>query len=403
MAEKAKIPAIRFKGFTDAWEQHELGEIYTERNERGYDSLQILSVSIHHGVSNKELDSNALGKEVRRSEDKSLYKHVYFGDLVFNMMRAWQGAIGVVKFEGMVSPAYITAIPSAQLFPLFMDYCLRRDRTIIQMNNLSYGVTDFRKRLYWDSFINILCLIPSSHEQERITAFLTQLDKLITLQQRKFEKLQNVKKAMLDKMFPNNGSNVPEMRFAGFTDAWEQRKLNELGNIVTGSTPSTQIEGYYSDNGIPWVTPTDISENITFSTERKLSTAGQKVGRIVPKNTILVTCIASIGKNTMLGTTGSFNQQINGLIPNEKKNSPYFLFAESAQWSAKMKKSAAAGTMQIVNKADFSELTTKVPTLAEQQQIGVFFCNLDNLISLHQRKLEKLQNIKKACLEKMFV
>ena len=99
-----------------------MGDVYTERNKRGNDSLKILSVSIHHGVSNEELDSNTLGKEVRRSEDKSLYKHVYLGDLVLNMMRAWQGAVGVVKSEAMVSPAYITAVPSAELYPLFMDF-----------------------------------------------------------------------------------------------------------------------------------------------------------------------------------------------------------------------------------------------------------------------------------------
>ncbi|MCP3780435.1 restriction endonuclease subunit S [Paenibacillus sp. MZ03-122A] len=195
------VPEIRFAGFTDAWEQRRLGELYTERKERGYDSLQILSVSIHHGVSNEELDSDTLGKKVRRSEDKSLYKHVYFGDLVLNMMRAWQGAIGVVKSEGMVSPAYITAIPNAQLYPLFMDYCLRRDEMILQMNNLSYGVTDFRKRLYWDSFINVLCSIPSLAEQERITDFFTHLDNLITLHQRELYSLENLKKSLLQQMF----------------------------------------------------------------------------------------------------------------------------------------------------------------------------------------------------------
>ncbi|KGK87413.1 hypothetical protein DP73_14220 [Desulfosporosinus sp. HMP52] len=195
------FPEVRFPEFTDAWKQRNLGEIYTERKERGYDSLQILSVSIHHGVSNEELDSDTLGKKVRRSADKSLYKHVHFGDLVLNMMRAWQGAIGVVKSEGMVSPAYITAIPSAELYPLFMDYCLRRDEAIIQMNNLSYGVTDFRKRLYWDSFINVLCRIPSVPEQQRITIFFSNLDHLITLHQRKLKHLQEQKKALLQQMF----------------------------------------------------------------------------------------------------------------------------------------------------------------------------------------------------------
>ncbi|MDD3335684.1 MAG: restriction endonuclease subunit S [Eubacteriales bacterium] len=197
----ATVPEIRFSGFTDAWEQRKLSEVYTERNERGNDALPILSVSIHHGISNGELDSDSLGKQVRRSEDKSLYKHVESGDLVLNMMRAWQGAVGVARTEGMVSPAYITAAPCDQLFPSFMDHCLRRRVIINQMDNLSYGVTDFRKRLYWDSFIRVECSLPSPREQEQIASLFDALDHLITLHQRELEKLKNLKKAMLEKMF----------------------------------------------------------------------------------------------------------------------------------------------------------------------------------------------------------
>lgn len=199
--EGEKFPEIRFAGFTDAWEQWKLGEIYTERNERGSDSLQIFSVSIHSGISDGELDTENLGKFVRRSADKSTYKHVYWGDLVFNMMRAWQGALGVVKNEGMVSPAYISAIPSDGVYPPFMDYALRRKATVNEINNLSYGVTDFRKRLYWDSFVRVNCFLPSTVEQERIHGFLRNLDSLITLHQRKCEKLKKVKSAMLERMF----------------------------------------------------------------------------------------------------------------------------------------------------------------------------------------------------------
>lgn len=197
-------------------------------------------------------------------------------------------------------------------------------------------------------------------------------------------------------------NKTPAVRFIGFAEDWEQRKLGDLGTITTGSTPSTAIPDYYSDDGIVWVTPTDICENITFESARKLSYLGQQVGRVVPKNTILVTCIASIGKNTMLGNTGSFNQQINGLTPNENECDPYFLLTESALWSAKMKSSAAAGTMQIVNRTEFSELKTWLPSLIEQQAISDFFRQLDHLITLHQRKYEKLKNIKKSMLEKMF-
>ena len=268
---------------------------------------------------------------------------------------------------------------------------------------MSQATNSANKNISQSVLENLELAIPSKSEQQKIGAYFSNLDHLITLHQRKYDKLVMSKKSMLEKMFPKNGQTKPEIRFSGFIDDWEQRKLGELGTITTGDTPSTSIPDYYSDDGIVWVTPTDICENITFESARKLSDLGQQVGRVVPKNTILVTCIASIGKNTMLGNTGSFNQQINGLTPNENKYDPYFLLTESALWSAKMKGSAAAGTMQIVNRTEFSELKTWLPSLIEQQAIGAFFKQLDHLITLHQRELEKLKKIKLSMLEKMFV
>ena len=175
--------------------------------------------------------------------------------------------------------------------------------------------------------------------------------------------------------------------------------------IITGSTPSTSLKYYYtddSDEGIVWVTPTDIINNITVESEKRLTSLGQKVAHIVPQNTILVTCIASIGKNTMLIDRGSFNQQINGLIPYKNKYEPYFLLTESFIWSNKMKSSAPVGTMQIVNRKEFSEIDADIPNKSEQNSVGSFFRTLDHLITLHQRKFEKLKIIKKSMLENLF-
>ena len=195
---------------------------------------------------------------------------------------------------------------------------------------------------------------------------------------------------------------VPSIRFKGFSDDWEQRKLGEIGDVITGTTPDTNNSEYYSDDGIPWVTPTDIISDVTFSSAKKLSELGREVARVVPKNSILVTCIASIGKNTILGTEGSFNQQINCIIPREKEFDPYFLYSESEIWANEMSGWASSGTMQIVNKSEFSALVTCVPNYQEQGIIGQFFYKIDTLITLHQRKLDKLKNVKKALLEKMF-
>ena len=171
---------------------------------------------------------------------------------------------------------------------------------------------------------------------------------------------------------------------------------------MTGSTPSTSNTEYYSNDGLPWITPTDITALTIASSPRKLSPAGMKVARVVPANTILCTCIASIGKNALLTTPGSFNQQINSLSPNDA-NDPYFLLTESTLWSETMKRMSASGTMQIVNKTEFSELLTMTPKLNEQKVIGTFFRRLDTLITLHQRKCDQLKTIKKALLQKMFV
>ena len=177
----------------------------------------------------------------------------------------------------------------------------------------------------------------------------------------------------------------PEIRFKGFTDAWEQCKLSSIGKIETGNTPSTSISEYYSDDGLLWVTPTDIKSNITLDSEKKLTSFGIKVARVIPENSILCTCIASIGKNTFLPVKCAINQQINALSPNYD-NDPYFLYTDSYHWSEKMKKAAGCLTFQIVNKTEFSDINTFIPTKVEQVKIGALFRQLDELITLHQRK-----------------
>ena len=137
-----------------------------------------------------------------------------------------------------------------------------------------------------------------------------------------------------------------------------------------------------------WVTPTDIVSNVIKETAKRLSEKGSKIGRVVPKNTILVTCIASIGKNAIVLEKSAFNQQINSLTPFLDKHDPYFLLTDSINWSNTMKQGAGGLTFQIVNKTEFSEIETKIPKTKEEEiAIGKLFKQLDNLITLHQRIL----------------
>lgn len=382
MGEKNNIPQIRFKKFEDNWKKLELFQIVDLRSGRDYKHLTSGNIPVY-GTGGYMLSVN---KALSYNED----------------------AIGIGR-KGTIDKPYILKAPFWTVDTLF--YAVPRNHHSLDFIHAIFQNINWKHKdestgvpsLSKVAINNITTYSTSINEQSKIGTYFQNLDKLITLQQQKHDKLVTLKKAMLDKMFPKEGADVPEIRFKGFTKVWEEKKIAELGDVVTGSTPSTQEPLYYSNIGIPWVTPTDILDNITYHTAKYLSVKGQRVSRLVPKNTILVTSIASIGKNTILGTLGSFNQQINGLIPDEKICDSYFLFTESVLWSNKMKRSAASGTMQIVNKTEFSELKTFIPTIAEQIEIGSYFQNLDKLISLHQQEIQKLKNMKKACLEKMFV
>ena len=404
------VPKLRFPEFTDDWEQRKLGDLYTERNERGNGSLQILSVSIHTGVSDGELDVDNLGKFVRRSEDKSTYKHVHSGDLIFNMMRAWQGAIGVAKTEGMISPAYISAIPSEDIYPPFMNYLLRRKDVINQINNLSYGVTDFRKRLYWNSFVQVNCKLPSVEEQRNITDVFEKIDHLITLHQRKLDDIKLLKKSMLQKMFPAEGRDVPEVRFPGFTAAWEQRKLGDIVERITRKNENLEsilpltISAQY---GL-------IDQNEFF--DKRIASKDVSGYYLVRKGEFAYN--KSTSSDAPWGAIKRLDRYESGvlstlyivfrILDEEKIDSDYLVtYYDTDLWHKGVQAIAAEGArnhgLLNIAPADFFETTVSMPQdIEEQRKIGAYFKNLDCLITLHQRKCDDLQKLKKALLQQMF-
>ena len=204
------------------WKRYTFGDIYTERKEPGDENLPLLMVSIHSGVSDGEVDAAELPKQVKRIEDKSQYKKAVSGDLVFNMMRAWQGAIGTVRTTGMVSPAYIVAEPNDKAYPLFMDYYSRTPQMINQIDRQSYGVTDFRKRLYWDSFAPISCTLPPIEEQQKIATILTTQDRVIELKEKQLAEKQRQKKYLMQQLLTG------KKRLPGFNGAWKTDCLGKL-------------------------------------------------------------------------------------------------------------------------------------------------------------------------------
>lgn len=406
MVEQTKklVPEIRFKGFSDAWEKSRLGEL----------ADVVRGASPRPIKDPKWFDCNSSVGWLRISDVTEQGGRIHYleqriskaGEEKTRVLTEPHLLLSIAASVGKPVINYVqTGVHDGFLIfkdPVFDQEFMFQWMKMFEGEWHKYGQPGSQVNLNSDIIKSQNISLPKSKEQIKIGDFLYKLDQMIGLHQRKHEKLMSLKKAMLKKMFPQDGATTPEVRVKGFSEPWEEKKLEDLGVIVTGSTPSTQNLFFYNATGIPWVTPTDIIDNVTFSTNKHLSEEGKKVARVVPKNTILVTCIASIGKNTLLSREGSFNQQINGITPFEE-NDPYFTYTLSVFWSELMKSTAASGTMQIVNKKEFSAIKTKTPHFVEQKKIGTYFRQLDELIAQHGAQLTKLKQIKNACLEKMFV
>ena len=255
-----------------------------------------------------------------------------------------------------------------------------------------------------DDISECVGLFPEKEEQQKIAIFFHNLNTLITLHQRKYEKLVNIKKSMLNKMFPQNGASVPEIRFKDFTDPWEQRKISELAEkTYGGGTPTTSNETFWNGN-IPWIQSSDIVDGKLMGVEpRKYITQtglNSSATQLVPKNSIAIITRVGVGKLAYMPFSYSTSQDFLSL---SKLNTEPFFTVYACYKKLQSELNTVQGTsIKGITKDELLAKTISVPVYSEQKQIGSFFAQLDTLITLHQRKLEKLQNIKKSCLEKMF-
>ena len=415
MKTNNNIPAYRFQGYTDAWELRKLGEVIDNLKggvsitpndyiENGYRTIPkgavndtgIADLSSCKNVSVDFFEKNYFSKTSTGELITSLRDLVPSAPNLGRIVRI------VGQFEEFIMPQGVYSLKTSE--NLWEDFLIAYSNCYIYRNVIQSeknGSTQVHIRN--GEFLNIKIQLPSLPEQEAIGTFFSTLGQHITLHQRKLDMLKEQKKTYLKLLFPAKGQTKPALRFQGFEDDWEVKRISDIGDIVTGNTPSTSNEDYYSNEGMMWVTPTDIDGLIITDTNKKLSPEGEKVSRIVPANSILVTCIASIGKNTLLLEAGSFNQQINAVVPNQSLYHSYFLLTQSYFWSESMKRIAPAATMQIINKNEFSNITVPLPTLPEQKAIGTFFQTLDQEITQVEDKLASLKEMKKTLLRKLFV
>lgn len=197
-------------------------------------------------------------------------------------------------------------------------------------------------------------------------------------------------------------NKVPQIRFNGYSDAWVQRNLASLGKVFTGNTPKTsENENWTSDGtGHVWITPTDIQQLHTSNSDRHLSDIGWEKARVVPEKSVLITSIASIGKNTINTVPAAFNQQINAIVP--EGADAEFILAVMEKESARFASLAGQTATAIINKTEFEKFKINAPSFDEQIRIGELFSKVDMLIAANQRKLDLLKKQKKGYLQKMF-
>ena len=402
MTEQAKVPAIRFAGFTDPWEQRKLGEIVSigagappsafSAGNFLYVKVDDLNESSHFQFdSAQRVDANTAVKPIRK------------GSIIFAKRGA---AILGNKVRVLGKTAYIDTNMmaleprgvDADFLWLFINqtglYRIADTSTIPQINNKHiepYPVD-----------------IPNMAEQQAIGTFFSRLDDLITLHQRKYDKLVIFKKSMLEKMFPKDGESVPEIRFAGFTDPWEQRKLGDIAERVTRKNENNESD-----------LPLTISAQHGLIDQRLFFNA-QVASRDMSGYYLLRQGEFAYNKSTSAdspwGAIKRLTRYEKGCVSTLyicfallNANPDYLVtYYETNRWHKAVQMIAAEGARNhgLLNIApdDFFDTMVSLPeSQAEQQTIGAFFSRLDSLITLHQRKLELLQNIKKSLLDKMFV
>nr|WP_229239932.1 restriction endonuclease subunit S [Companilactobacillus futsaii] len=396
-----KVPQIRFNGYSDAWVQHKLVEIADYRNGKAHEK-DISEDGDYIVVNSKFVSTNGAVKKYSNELIAPLKK----GELAFVLSDVPNGRAIARTFlidednKYSLNQRIAGITPHSDTNSYFLHSLMNRHHYFLRFDD-RVGQTNLSKK----EVENWTELYPSVEEQQKIGTFFQQLDNLITLHQRKLAKLKELKQGYLQKMFPKNGSKFPQLRFAGFADDWEERKLGELSNIVGGGTPSTSNSEYW-DGDIDWYAPAEIGEQRYVSKSKKTITElglKKSSARILPVGTVLFTSRAGIGNTAILGKEATTNQGFQSIVPNPNKLDSYFIYSRTNELKRYGEVTGAGSTFVEVSGKQMSKMSIMVPELSEQKKIGSFFEQLDNTIALHKRKLDLLKEQKKGFLQKMFV
>ena len=416
MQDNEKKPALRFKGFTDPWEQRKLDEIANFSKGVGYSKNDLCEegtpiilygrLYTKYETSIFDVDTFVKGKagsvyskggEVIVPASGETAEDISIASVVVKPGILLGGDLNIVSPTTEYDSAFLALTISSGAAHKYLS-SLAQGKSVVHLHNADIQ--------------SVSAKFPTKREQEKIHLLFGKIDTLITLHQRKYEKLVNIKKSMLNKMFPPNGASVPEIRFKDSTDPWEQRKLGEIAveKLSNGvmNHPASNATGVRHINVINMYTPDKIHlEDLTFSSYDGdvIQKCNVEIGDIFLTRSSLKP--EGIAEANVLLDNGRFiyDDHLIRLKINKNEYVPLFVKINlgvpfiKEQFISKSKTTA----FTTIGQDDISECVGLFPEKEEQQKIAIFFHNLNTLITLHQRKLEKLQNIKKSCLEKMFV
>ena len=411
MEKKEKAPVLRFKDTNGkdypAWEQRKLEELASKFTGGGTPNTSnpnywngeipwiqssdlkeddVLSLTVKKHISQEGLENSAA--KIVPKNSLVIVTRVGVGKLVVNNQE-------IATSQDFLS---LSGIKGDSRFLAYSLYSLLKKNSRRVQGTSIKGITKV-------DFLKETILIPSLEEQEKISSCMVEIDKLITLHQRKLEALKKLKRTLLQKMFPKKGHLKPELRFFGFTNDWEQRKLEELASKFTGGgTPNTSNPNYWNGE-IPWIQSSDLKEDdvLSLTVKKHISQEGleNSAAKIVPKNSLVIVTRVGVGKlvvnNQEIATSQDF-LSLSG-IKGDSRFLAYSLYSLLKKNSRRVQGTSIKG----ITKVDFLKETILIPSLEEQEKISSCMVEIDKLITLHQRKLEIYKKLKKGLLQKMFI
>lgn len=391
MDDRIHAPQIRFSGFSDDWEQRKFIDI-VERLNKTEDNVKLPRIEFEDIVSGE----GRLNKDLNTKKDDR--KGIFFDEnnILYGKLRPYLRKWYYARFAGVAIGDFWVLKIINNNHPLFIYYLIQTEKYQRVANDTS-GTK--MPRSDWKKVSESLFYIPNINEQKKISTIFNIIDNLITLHQCKLDKLINIKKSMLEKMFVEKNTDVPEIRFKGFTDTWEQRKLGEVGDFNPKCSLPKKFE--YVD-----LESVDGTRLVSHRTEY-IDNAPSRAQRLAKPGDIFYQTVRPYQKNNFLFNIADSREYVfsTGYAQIRPYGNSEYLMAliQGKEFVREVLNNCTGTSYPAINSKDLEKISIFIPKINEQERIGNLFQKIDKLITLHQRKLEKLKNIKTSCLEKMFV